>query len=43
MKLVAQLVLGLYSTMKIARIPIQAMSIYKTITARSVPLEKLLS
>jgi hypothetical protein len=43
MKLVAQLVLGLYSTMKMARIPIHAISIYKMMTARSVPFEKLLS
>jgi hypothetical protein len=43
MKLVAQLVLGLYSTIKIARMPIHAIIKYKMMTARSVPLEKLLS
>jgi hypothetical protein len=32
-----------YSTMKMASMPIHAISIYKMMTARSVPLEKLLS
>ena len=41
-KLVAQSVLGLYSTMKILRIPIDAISKYNIMTARSVPLEILL-